>query len=299
MAATRRTVASLWLVTVGIVELGVRFGPFAALAVFIVMGPMHARFAILMHESAHKLLFTNKRANDFVGKWFIAYPAMVPISIYRRSHFAHHKEEFGPEEPDMAFYSGYPCGPARPAPATRARRRRHLGLQELQGAPGTTTRTAQGRADRLVDPGRAGRAVRAVLGGTGAWWSYLLFWWLQLDDPVARAEPAARDRRTRRDGRRATTGVSPRTTCASTGWRGSGSSPTTPDGTWRTTSTWACRGTTCPAYHRELQSRRLRDRRDHLPELPRAVARGVLGAGGPRRARALLICRTSSRRDAA
>ena len=73
------------------------------------MGPMYARFAILMHEAAHKLLFTDKRANDWVGTWLLAYPTWTPISIYRRGHFAHHKEEFGPREPDLAFYGGYRC----------------------------------------------------------------------------------------------------------------------------------------------------------------------------------------------
>src|ERR1700752_3419688 len=32
-------------------------------------GRFHARVAILGHEAAHRLLFPNKRANDFVGKW--------------------------------------------------------------------------------------------------------------------------------------------------------------------------------------------------------------------------------------
>ena len=41
----------------------------AYLVAFILMGPMYARFAILMHEAAHKLLFTNKRVNDWVGTW--------------------------------------------------------------------------------------------------------------------------------------------------------------------------------------------------------------------------------------
>ena len=45
---------------------------------FVLMGPMYARFAILMHEAAHKLLFTNKRWNDFVGTWLIAYPVFTP-----------------------------------------------------------------------------------------------------------------------------------------------------------------------------------------------------------------------------
>src|SRR5579871_4213278 len=84
------TVVSLWLATAAIVELGVRLAnPWVAIACFVAMGPIHARFAILMHEAAHKLLFTSKRWNDWVGTWLLAYPAMVPISLYRRSHFAH------------------------------------------------------------------------------------------------------------------------------------------------------------------------------------------------------------------
>ena len=30
------------------------------------------------------------------------------IEAYRRGHMAHHKEEFGPNEPDIAYYRGYP-----------------------------------------------------------------------------------------------------------------------------------------------------------------------------------------------
>ncbi len=91
------TVASVWgwaaLIIGGAVWLD---SPLAYLAAFVLMGPMYARFAILMHEAAHKLLFTNKRINDFVGTWLIAYPTFTPISIYRRGHFSHHREEFGP-----------------------------------------------------------------------------------------------------------------------------------------------------------------------------------------------------------
>ena len=82
--------------------------PLAWVAAFVLMGPVHARFAILMHEAAHKLLFTNKRANDAVGRWLGAYPALVPLELYRRGHFAHHRDEFGPDEPDLNLYDGYP-----------------------------------------------------------------------------------------------------------------------------------------------------------------------------------------------
>jgi fatty acid desaturase len=85
--------------------------PLGWVAGLIVMSSIQARFLILMHEAAHKLLFSDKRVNDFVGKWIVAYPGWSPIGIYRRSHFAHHREEFGPEEPDIPFYAGYRTTP--------------------------------------------------------------------------------------------------------------------------------------------------------------------------------------------
>lgn len=172
-----RAVTMVWAWTLGLAFLGVHFGIWAAVAVFILMGPMHARFAILMHEAAHKLLFTNKTANDWVGRWLIAYPAMVPISIYRRSHFAHHKDEFGPEEPDIAFYSGYPCEP-------RDLRRRLL--RDAVGISGYKNfRALVEAAFKRMSYQVAGSIllVQVAMFGlfwlvTGAWWAYLAFWWL-------------------------------------------------------------------------------------------------------------------------
>ena len=94
---------------------------------FVFMGAAHARMAILMHEAAHKLLFTNKRINDAVGRWIGSYPALVPMELYRRSHFAHHKEEFGPNEPDIPLYRGYPI--------TRSSMKRKL-WRDLRGSTG-------------------------------------------------------------------------------------------------------------------------------------------------------------------
>jgi len=172
-----RAVTLAWFWVLLLSYLGVHAGVFAAIAVFILMGPMHARFAILMHEAAHKLLFTNKRANDWVGKWLIAYPAMVPITLYRRSHFAHHREEFGPEEPDIAFYRGYPCEP------------RDLARRLLRDATGISG-YKNFKALVVAAGTKSGRSIAGPILGvqavmfsclwalTGAWWSYLAFWWL-------------------------------------------------------------------------------------------------------------------------
>jgi fatty acid desaturase len=67
--------------------------------------------AILSHEAAHRLLFSNRRVNDWVGRWVLSYPAFVAVDLYRRSHMAHHRDEMGPEEPDRNLYAGYPIAP--------------------------------------------------------------------------------------------------------------------------------------------------------------------------------------------
>jgi fatty acid desaturase len=84
----------------------------------LLMGRNFALLLILAHEAAHRLLFQTKAINDGVGKWLLGYPGFVPFDLYRRSHMAHHKDEMGPEEPDIPLYAGYPI--------TRASLRRKL-----------------------------------------------------------------------------------------------------------------------------------------------------------------------------
>jgi fatty acid desaturase len=72
------------------------------------MGRMHAQFASLMHEAAHRLLFKHRGANDWVGNWLLGFPVITSTPAYRRVHMAHHREEFGPDEPDIPLYANYP-----------------------------------------------------------------------------------------------------------------------------------------------------------------------------------------------
>lgn len=148
--------------------------PLAYVAAFLLMGPAFARFAILGHEAAHKLLFTNKRWNDLVGRWLVAYPSFVPLEAYRRSHFAHHKDEFGPNEPDMNLYVGYPI--------TRASLRRKLwrdargtsGWKNLKGLIfAVRSATARPVALRILVM-QLPLLAAAVL--VGRWWLYPLLW---------------------------------------------------------------------------------------------------------------------------
>ncbi len=172
-----RALTMVWFWTGLMAYLGVHWGIIAAVVVFVLMGPMHARFAILMHEAAHKLLFTNKRTNDWVGKWLIAYPALVPISIYRRSHFAHHREEFGPEEPDIAFYRGYPC---EPRDLRRRLVRDAIGISGYKNFKAIVEAVIKPSSRKVAASILGVQAIMFVLFWllTGAWWSYIVFWWL-------------------------------------------------------------------------------------------------------------------------
>ena len=82
--------------------------PVAYVVAFLLMGRAFALLSILSHEAAHRLLFSNKRVNDWIGRWVLGYPAFTSTDLYRRGHMAHHKDEFGPNEPDMNLYQGYP-----------------------------------------------------------------------------------------------------------------------------------------------------------------------------------------------
>lgn len=74
---------------------------------FFLMARGHVCLNILGHEAAHRLLFSNRRLNDAVGR-FMSYSSYTAMLAYRRAHFAHHRDEMGPDEPDQSLYAGYP-----------------------------------------------------------------------------------------------------------------------------------------------------------------------------------------------
>ncbi len=103
------SVFSTLLQSVGVVVLAAYINSWwSYLAAFILMARGHVALNILAHEAAHRLLFTNQRANDFIGRWMLGYPSYQAMLAYRRAHFAHHRDEMGPDEPDLGLYRGYP-----------------------------------------------------------------------------------------------------------------------------------------------------------------------------------------------
>jgi len=172
---TALSVASTYAQTIGIIVAAVWIGRWwAYLLAFLLMGRAHAQLAALMHEAAHRLLFRNKAANDWVGRWLLGYPSFAPTDQYRRAHMAHHREEFGPEEPDMALYVGYPIPPDS--------FRRKL-WRDATGQTGWKLLKGLFRATRSSDAGprRAARSIVAVqlgLAAISALAGYPLVYWL-------------------------------------------------------------------------------------------------------------------------
>jgi fatty acid desaturase len=137
------TVVALFAQTIGVVAAALWWHhPVGYVAAFVLMGRAHAQFASLMHEAAHRLLFSNKRVNDVVGRWLLGYPSFVGTEAYRHVHMAHHREEFGPNEPDIPLYANYPI--------SRASMRRKL-LRDASGRTGLRLLRGQLAALRGAD----------------------------------------------------------------------------------------------------------------------------------------------------
>ena len=152
------TVVACLLQTFGVVGAAMWIGQWwAYVFAFLWMGRGHCLLNILGHEAAHRLLFTWRWLNDGVGKWLLAYPTFQAFTAYRRVHFAHHKDEMGPDEPDLGLYAGYPIASDSMRRKLTARPVLRVGLEEHEG---TVAGGAGAQPRGLVHRRRAGSPVR-------------------------------------------------------------------------------------------------------------------------------------------
>ena len=81
----------------------------STLVAVLLMGFVQNRMFILHHEGAHRLLFTSRKVNDLVGITLFGWLSFgTGTHAYRRAHVNHHRDEFGPKEPDFLLYAFYP-----------------------------------------------------------------------------------------------------------------------------------------------------------------------------------------------
>lgn len=172
------SVVFLYVQTGAVVWASVQWGPWVWPLSVLLMGRAFAQFASLMHEAAHRLLFSHRPSNDLVGRWMLGFPSFTSTDVYRRVHMAHHRDEFGPDEPDIPLYLGYPIA--------RASFRRKL-LRDATGRTGLRLMRRLLSNARSSDP-RSRRTLWKILGvqavllaaavASGRWWLYPLLWLL-------------------------------------------------------------------------------------------------------------------------
>lgn len=150
--------------------------PVGYVLAFLLMGPVYAHHASLGHEAVHRTLFSHRGLNDFVGRWLLSYPTFVPFELYRRSHINHHRDEFGPKEPDIPLYAGYPVS------RTSMRRKLWRDATGRTGWPlfkgllrGLRKQRARPVAARIVG---SQLVILAIMTAFGRPELYLLLWWL-------------------------------------------------------------------------------------------------------------------------
>jgi fatty acid desaturase len=170
------TVVGAWAQSFGVVAVAAALHAWwAYLLAFFLVGRGFALLNILGHEAAHRLLFSQRRLNDFVGRWLLAYPAFLPFDVYRRAHMAHHRDEMGPDEPDLGLYSGFPISRAS---MRRKLTRDAIGISGWKNlvplAQATTRRSSRSLAVRIF-------GVQLVIwagcwAASGNWWLYPLLW---------------------------------------------------------------------------------------------------------------------------
>ncbi len=107
----RNAATSIWVLAAPVLVLlaVTRVSAWLALPGFVAMGILQNRMYILHHEASHRLLFSNRFINDVVGINVLGWlPFGTGTHHYRRGHANHHRDEFGPNEPDFLLYAFYP-----------------------------------------------------------------------------------------------------------------------------------------------------------------------------------------------
>lgn len=143
-----------------------------AIAGIVLVSGRQLALAVLMHEGAHWLLLSDRRANDRLSNWLCAYPLLLDTASYRKVHLQHHKHTWTDDDPDL--------GLATPFPITPASFRRKV-FRDLSGLTGLKRyafllahwrfRAAPFRGFALING-----AMLAACWAAGIWEAYLLLW---------------------------------------------------------------------------------------------------------------------------
>ena len=86
--------------------------PITFLISIILLAGAQVGLSILMHDAAHRAVFTNEKVNDFVGEYLCALPTFNSLAGYRAYHMAHHRLAGTVDDPDLHMTKQYPVSKA-------------------------------------------------------------------------------------------------------------------------------------------------------------------------------------------
>jgi fatty acid desaturase len=106
----------------------------------------------------------------------LGYPGFTSTDAYRRVHMAHHRDEFGPDEPDKALYAGYPIGHASLRRKLVRDATGRTGIKLMRQFLGNLRHPnpQSRRATRHILAVQAVLIVASVV--SGHWWVYPVLW---------------------------------------------------------------------------------------------------------------------------
>ena len=152
----------------------------------LVIGARQLGLMVLMHETAHWLLFREGRLNTWVGTWLCAAPLGVDLKAYRRRHHLHHRHTQTPEDPDLALSAPLPVSRGRLALALLGDLCGWTALTRIAALAAVARRPRRRPGAGPGLPSSPTRCSAPLLTALGGWPLYLLAWvlpwatWFQL-----------------------------------------------------------------------------------------------------------------------
>lgn len=68
----------------------------------LLIGSQQVAMGVLLHDAAHYLLFTNRTVNDIVSDLVLGFPIGMSTTLYRKTHFQHHRFTNTDQDGDLA-----------------------------------------------------------------------------------------------------------------------------------------------------------------------------------------------------
>jgi len=141
--------------------------------------------AILVHEAAHGVLFSNRKLNDFIGQYILAAPYGGDMHAYRHYHLKHHKYAQSEKDPDIGLSAKFPVSKysLRRKFLRDITGQTFLRIRLAQMSPDTENGIDGSDAFQKTSPWPtviANLLIFVALANWGYWWAYFVLWALPL-----------------------------------------------------------------------------------------------------------------------